>query len=104
LSIKPCITNQQINSIVPFKDIDNEYLYYAILNMVDFIKSTQSTNTLPIINKTDFSKFRIFIPSLPEQTKIANFLSAIDANINHCGMQIEKMEGWKKGLLQRMFV
>jgi type I restriction enzyme S subunit len=43
-------------------------------------------------------------PSLPEQTKIANFLSAIDEKISHCGVQIEKMEGWKKGLLQQMFV
>lgn len=41
---------------------------------------------------------------LPEQTKIANFLSAIDDKINHCGKQIEKMEAWKKGLLQGMFV
>lgn len=44
------------------------------------------------------------IPELPEQTKIANFLSTIDEKINHCGVQIEKMEGWKKGLLQKMFV
>ncbi len=42
-------------------------------------------------------------PSLPEQTKIANFLTAIDDKINHCQTQIEKTEMWKKGLLQRMF-
>jgi len=47
---------------------------------------------------------KIVLPSLPEQTKIANFLSAIDDKINHCGVQIEKMEGWKKGLVQKMFV
>ena len=51
-----------------------------------------------------FSDMYILIPSLPEQTKIANFLSAIDDKINQCGVQIEKMEGWKKGLLQGMFV
>lgn len=50
------------------------------------------------------SKMDISIPTLPEQTKIANFLSAIDDKIYHCGTQIEKMEGWKKGLLQGMFV
>ena len=43
------------------------------------------------------------LPSLPEQTKIANFLSAIDEKINHCSKQIERMEDWKKGLLQQMF-
>ena len=44
------------------------------------------------------------VPSIQEQIKISTFLSAIDDKINHCGMQMEKMEGWKKGLLQGMFV
>lgn len=104
LSIKPCITNQQINSIIPYKEFDNEFIYYSLLNIVDYIRSTQSSNTLPIINKTDFSKVVIQVPSLPEQQKIANFLSSIDEKISHCGAQIEKMEAWKKGLLQQMFV
>lgn len=103
LSIKPCITNQQINSIIPYKEFDNEFIYYSLLNIVDYIRSTQSSNTLPIINKTDFSKFVIQVPCLPEQQKIANFLSSIDEKISHCGAQIEKMEAWKKGLLQQMF-
>ena len=50
-----------------------------------------------------FSDIKLPLPSLEEQTKIANFLSAIDDKINHCGVQIEKMEVWKKGLLQQMF-
>ena len=33
----------------------------------------------------------------------ATFLSAIDEKINYCSAQIEKMEAWKKGLLQQMF-
>ncbi len=37
------------------------------------------------------------------QSKIGNFLSAIDDKINHCEAQIEKTEVWKKGLLQKMF-
>lgn len=39
-----------------------------------------------------------------EQTKIANFLSAIDDKINLVAVQIEKMEKFKKGLLGEMFV
>ena len=31
-------------------------------------------------------------------------LSAIDEKTNHCSQQIAKMESWKKGLLQQMFV
>lgn len=46
----------------------------------------------------------ISIPTIDEQLKIVDFISAIDNKINHCGKQIEKMELWKKGLLQQMFV
>jgi type I restriction enzyme S subunit len=56
------------------------------------------------IGVADFFNIEIQLPSLPEQTKIANFLSSIDDKINHTQSQIEKMEVWKKGLLQKMFV
>ena len=39
-----------------------------------------------------------------EQTKIANFLSAIDQKIEVIEQQIEQAKQWKKGLLQQMFV
>jgi type I restriction enzyme S subunit len=60
---------------------------------------------LPNIQKKDLLEFKItFSNSLPEQTLIANFLSAIDDKIKHNNTQIQKMEVWKKGLLQKMFV
>jgi type I restriction enzyme S subunit len=59
----------------------------------------------PKLMNNVMSEIQISIPtSIEEQTKIANFLSAIDNKINHCETQIEKMEVWKKGLLQQMFV
>ena len=51
-----------------------------------------------------FTFLDISLPSIEEQTKIANFLSAIDEKIKLVQGQIEKMELWKKGLLQKMFV
>jgi hypothetical protein len=56
------------------------------------------------ISTSRLSNILIPVPCIEEQTKIVNFLSAIDNKINHCQSQIEKTEIWKKGLLQQMFV
>ena len=52
----------------------------------------------------NFSNIKINLPPLAEQTKIANFLSSIDKKIEQVNRQIEESKGFKKGLLQGMFV
>jgi len=47
---------------------------------------------------------KLLVPSLNEQNKIANSLSAIDDKISVVTSQINKKKEWKKGLLQQMFV
>ena len=56
------------------------------------------------IRNKDFFGIEIPVPCLEEQTKIANFLSAIDQKIEVVAQQIEQAKVWKKGLLQQMFV
>jgi type I restriction enzyme S subunit len=55
------------------------------------------------ISVKDFFSITMIIPSLKEQTKIAEFLSGIDDKIQTTKLQLSKMEVWKKGLLQGMF-
>lgn len=56
------------------------------------------------ISATKLSCIQLNIPVPEEQSKIANFLSAIDDKINQTQIQIAKAEVWKKGLMQQMFV
>ena len=59
----------------------------------------------PKLMNNVMSEIPITIPSnLEEQTKIANFLSAIDQKIEVTEQQLEQAKLWKKGLLQQMFV
>lgn len=46
----------------------------------------------------------VIFPSLPEQTKIAAFLSALDEKIEVTQQAIDQTSAWKKGLLQQLFV
>jgi type I restriction enzyme S subunit len=88
--------------IRPNEGIDTYYLY-CLLSNIDFVKYVTGS-TIPHIYFKDYSSEICGLPCLEEQNKIANFLSAIDDKINHCQVQIEKTEVWKKGLLQQMFV
>ena len=56
------------------------------------------------LSKINFMKLKITIPTIEEQVKIANFLSAIDKQIETLETEITKTEVYKKGLLQQMFV
>ncbi|MEK5743224.1 restriction endonuclease subunit S [Acinetobacter variabilis] len=73
----------------------------------DYVKSVANSGArhdrMNITNK-DFFDMPVLYPSLEEQTKIANFLSAIDQKIEVVAQQIEQAKQWKKGLLQQMFV
>jgi type I restriction enzyme S subunit len=56
------------------------------------------------ISKTNLSKLKVFIPSVEEQQKIADFLTAIDKKINFVEKQLNYTKNYKQGLLQKMFV
>ena len=106
---KPIYTNFDVcihDGFVVFEELklNKEYLYYYL----DMIKMSWykygQPGTQINLNSEIVSNEIILFPCLAEQIKIANFLSAIDDKINNCSNQIEKMEAWKRGLLQQMFV
>lgn len=104
LSKLPCITNQQINSIIVNEKYNNEFIYYQLQYIKPKIIASQANTTVPIVNKSDFSAISLQIPNLAEQTKIANFLSALDDKIAAKKTELDKLKAWKQGLLQQMFI
>lgn len=81
--------------LIQYSNTDN----YRVLMQTMMVGSTQVH-----IRNNDFFQTPFCIPSLPEQTKIANFLTAIDNKITTTQAQLTTMKQYKKGLPQQMFV
>ena len=103
-SICDVITNQQINSVISFSDYDDDFIYTSILNSSTKIKQLAATQAVPIINKNEFGKSIIKIPSLEEQQKIGAFFKQLDDIIALHQRKLDLLKEQKKGFLQKMFV
>jgi len=95
-------TSQDFTNIIPNSD-NPIFIAYLVKFKTNKLLGLNQGTCIKGFVKSDLETMNIFLPSVAEQTKIANFLSAIDDKITHCSTQIEKMGLWKKGLMQKMF-
>ncbi|MFC0246613.1 restriction endonuclease subunit S [Falsochrobactrum ovis] len=96
-------------TVIRFKSTNTDfYDHYFQSNMWhEYMKSVANygaRHDRMAITTHDFMALPIPFPSLLEQQKIADFLSSVDAKIDAIKTQIDKLEAFKKGLLQQMFV
>ena len=86
--------------------INSSFLLY-LMGRKEFYKPLEDFATgsgSKRIHEKTLLGIKIPFPSLPEQTKIVNFLSAIDSKIDMETQLLQKLEEQKKFLLQNMFV
>lgn len=98
-------TNQQINSVI-FNDkiINFKYGYYAFKYYKERLANLASNAVVPIINKTQFSTFKIPVPpTLEEQQEIVDVLDAASEIIRLRTACIESAQDLIPALFQEMF-
>lgn len=91
-------------SIKNNKTSDIEFLFQFLLGYEDKWKKIEQGSTFTAVNGNEINSLKLNVPSLPEQKKIATYLSNIDNKIENVNKQITQTQTFKKGLLQQMFI
>lgn len=102
-----CFTNQAVNAVIPNKENDGEFLYYAFkASVLAYVKQLDSgtTSGRENVSKSSFSKIKVRVPPLPTQQKIASILSAYDNLIQNYKKQIEALQTAASELYKEWFV
>ena len=68
-----------------------------------WVKTASMRSGQPGINANEYASYSFAVPSLPEQRKIADFLSAVDAVIAAQQAEVDAWEQRKKGVMQKLF-
>lgn len=79
-----------------------EFMYQYLLNNENSWRHIEQGGTFTAINSDDIKSFPIILPSLPEQKKIADFLSLIDQRIEKQRQLVENLKKYKRGYFQRI--
>lgn len=82
----------------------NVFVHFALQNRkcLKRIIAVSKGSTFQEISLFDLRKVKLNLPSLPEQTKIANFLTAVDKRINLLQKKKTELEQYKKGIMQKL--
>lgn len=80
-----------------------EYIHAECVMGKILRKCTKSSTMMHDLVVPDFLKQIIFVPSLPEQRKIADLLSAVDDVIAAQEAEVAAWEKRKKGVMQKLF-
>jgi len=102
----PSATNQQINTIIVDEGkADRYFLYYALRQKrAELFRLASGGSRTPILNKSQFERVLIDLPTLTEQRAIATVLAALDDKIELNREANETLEATARTIFKSWFV
>jgi type I restriction enzyme S subunit len=83
--------------------LSNWFLYHLLQKMKPVFERNATGSTIKTIGLPFFKALCVSVPSLPEQQRIADCLTALDAFITSATQELETLKIHKKGLMQQLF-
>ena len=95
-------TSQDFTNFIS-NDLNNRLFLTYYLSVIMKKKSQQTQGTsIKGITSEEIKKLRIFLPSLPEQKKIAEFLFLVDERIEQQRKLVEALKRYKRGVINKV--
>ncbi|GGZ77762.1 restriction endonuclease subunit S [Paraglaciecola chathamensis] len=106
IASEECLTNQQINSVIPHNKSESKFIYYLLNHHMGVFRGIGLSGgaAMPIINKTDFSKVILKAPSKSFWPAIGMLLSEYDDLIENNRRRIQLLEDSAHLLYKEWFV
>jgi type I restriction enzyme S subunit len=97
-------TNQGFRSLVVRKDFSSEFVYYLLLNNVDYLKQHASGSTFQELSGGTLKNLEFQIPDHATQQEIAKILGDLDAKIELNHQMNKTLEAMAQALFKEWFV
>ena len=95
--------NQQINGLTPNeKECDPYFLLTESALWSAKMKSSAAAGTMQIVNRTEFSELKTWLPNLIEQQAISDFFRQLDNLITLHQRKLDKAKKIKQGMMQQL--
>ncbi len=95
------LMDTNLMAITPKSSVLAEFLYCIVVT--EGLSKIADTSTIPQINNKHITPYLIRLPSKPEQQRVADCLSSLDALITAHTEKLEALKTHKKGLMQQLF-
>lgn len=106
LTLENIAIGRTINILRPMKDSiysQNYAAYYINHKLRKKISTLAKGVSISNVYNSDLKTLEIILPNLPEQQKIANFLTAVDEKLAQFKQKKNLLEQYKKGVMQKIF-
>ncbi|MHB1033925.1 MAG: restriction endonuclease subunit S [Pirellulales bacterium] len=103
LETEACFTDSVVGLIPRDKRVTPRFLEPVLRLKKDYLNKVATTGAQKNINNEILAALTVLLPSMAEQSRIADCLSALDARIAAEAEKLAAIKSHKKGLMQQLF-